>query len=409
MNYKLLLVISAVLSISTAQATQECLGRLSFDQPKAFEWALATSLLPMDSHAGFFNNNSLLPDEHNVGIYPSENRWDYSTNLNIITSPLTDGEAFQRQWRSYKTSGADLMRQKKEVRGLQGILEDLINGQKEQKEKLKQGEKISKAKLISDKNIEDYKKYLLEAQNTLDEMENRVIPVVKLEGIGDEAYTINYDVQRAFVRSGGRDYMFYLSNRGNGRWGFTEADTTVDELKALLAHFSPRQLGEVPKQTGFCFPYGFMQDDGSVDHEIKNSFRFNDAPNVIYSLYTGNNHRISQGEVATYGAFTNVNYDPVNYNKQDIKQTVTLKNGATLKLKGWSITEKIPQDPKKPLYLYHAWGEINGLLPNNKPFIVVQITSYRPNAEGNRPQSPMPFEQALKRLIPILNSIKPLN
>lgn len=47
------LLLPLCLFTSIVQAAQECLGRLSFDQPKAFEWALATSLLPMDSHAGF--------------------------------------------------------------------------------------------------------------------------------------------------------------------------------------------------------------------------------------------------------------------------------------------------------------------------------------------------------------------
>ncbi|UYZ84355.1 hypothetical protein MTZ49_01885 [Entomomonas sp. E2T0] len=56
------------------------------------------------------------------------------------------------------------------------------------------GEEVSKYKIITNKDIEDAKKRL------------------------DEAYTVNYPQQQAFIRKDGRDYM---SNLGKAKWGFT--------------------------------------------------------------------------------------------------------------------------------------------------------------------------------------------
>ena len=57
-----------------------------------------------------------------------------------------------------------------------------------------------------------------------------------------------------------------------------------ERIKAFIAHFQPRDLFEVPKGPGFCFPYGFISDDGKTTYTTKNSLRFTRTPNVVIAI-----------------------------------------------------------------------------------------------------------------------------
>ena len=54
----------------------------------------------------------------------------------------------------------------------------------------------------------------------------------------------------------------------------------------VIKHFRPRQRYEIPPERGICFPYGFIQDEGTEDFEVENVMRFTDQPGVVYSLLT---------------------------------------------------------------------------------------------------------------------------
>ena len=58
-------------------------------------------------------------------------------------------------------------------------------------------------------------------------------------------------------------------------------------------------------------------------------------------IYTGNNTRLSKGQIAIHGVMhTRMPRLPQGYQGESITQTLTLKNGYTLTLTGWHITEK---------------------------------------------------------------------
>lgn len=400
--HKLLLPLTLSLAVTLVQAkpAQECLGRLTFTIPNSnnFEWALADGdTPPMANSAGFGGDMRMLYDQ-----------WDYSTNLSIMSTRPSDGVAFQRQWRSYMPGNIELMEQRKKASAWKEIAEELKEKQKEQQAKLARGEEVSKYKIVTNEGIEDAIKTRDEAQAKLNEMENRQIPVVKLDNIADEAYTVNYPQQRAFVRKNGRDYMFYMSNLGKAKWGLPETDVTVEQIHDVLKRFQARQLGEVPKTIGYCFPYGFINDNGNEDYAIKNSFRFKDQPNIAYVIYTGNNTRLSKGKIATHGVMhTRIPPIPKGYKGTPVNQTITLKNGYTLELKGWQITEEKPQDPKQPEHHYWVYGELKGeATAQNNPFVAIQIDAFIKNPEQGRPNNAPLLEQAIKRLIPVLETIK---
>lgn len=182
-------------------------------------------------------------------------------------------------------------------------------------------------------------------------------------------------------------------------------------LKKLLAAFSPRTLGNVPNKAGFCFPYGFfISDSGKERYQIKNSFRFTDQPNIVYTLNTGINRYYLLSQSASLGLTIRVPkfIPPEKFNHVvTINQTISLKNGNSLHLKGWQASQKEPNhDNQQPINHYIAYGEFILKQPNNHDlFITVQIRSYPADKQNNRPNEAPTFDIAVARLMPILESL----
>jgi hypothetical protein len=52
----------------------------------------------------------------------------------------------------------------------------------------------------------------------------------------------------------------------------------------LLARFRTRAEFEIPKEPGFCLPFGFIADDGKAHYSITMAWHPTDNPNLLYSL-----------------------------------------------------------------------------------------------------------------------------
>lgn len=112
---------------------------------------------------------------------------------------------------------------------------------------------------------------------------------------------------RAFIF--GDDIIAYLW-RGKRVWRFAlekandeTFESTLIKLQEILGRFRVRGLYGVPTESGVCIPYGFFADNGDVSYQIRNSLRFQDAPNVIYSLGVGKNDE-QYKKMAMYGWLT---------------------------------------------------------------------------------------------------------
>jgi len=83
----------------------------------------------------------------------------------------------------------------------------------------------------------------------------------------------------AVINKSNRLYIFNLINRT-----YTLDDqlkTSRPEAIALLKQFQPRNLYEVPKEQGFCLPYGFIAgDSGHEKRDMAVTYRLKDHPDV---------------------------------------------------------------------------------------------------------------------------------
>lgn len=86
----------------------------------------------------------------------------------------------------------------------------------------------------------------------------------------------------AFLLRDGHAFQF-MATGGEGEPGFEER---LAAFKSLISRFEYRPLFSVPTRPGLCVPYGFFADDGNGHFRGAVSFRYSDAPGVIYTLTT---------------------------------------------------------------------------------------------------------------------------
>lgn len=369
---------------------QECLGRLTFEVPAGLHWGLANPVVPM----------SFRPRVSNRSIKEYDT-WEYNKNLLVMVSPETEKINFDEQWMRFKAFDYHIREADKEIEQIKRLLANTIKAQQKQKIRLANGETILDTMLITDKSIKEWEDELVKAQQARAKLDEPV-PIHQL-GIPD-AYSVSSDVQWANAWRQNRVYLFRFSNRLKDKYNSVTDAFPLSEVKETLKRFHPRRLGEIPQSPAFCFPYGSISDNGNVGYEIKNSFYFEDQPNVIYSIYTGTYRVKPSSNVANQGLrepIINYGKQTKDYEHQPISETFNLGSGEKITLTGQLSTLKSSIKNGEP-YDYVLTGETDG----TAPFIGIQVIAVNQDAEDGRPNHAPPLAQTLKRLKPILNSMQ---
>lgn len=60
---------------------------------------------------------------------------------------------------------------------------------------------------------------------------------------------------------------------------------TGEEIAATFVNFMPRKAYETPSEKGFCFPFGFMKDDGKAFYNVSVGMRLIDHPDVEITFH----------------------------------------------------------------------------------------------------------------------------
>jgi len=104
-------------------------------------------------------------------------------------------------------------------------------------------------------------------------------------GLPDSRGWVKDGIFRADLYRAGRLYHLALSpTPGQG-----EAATEAEFRDLVLRRFRVRQIFEVPREPGVCFPYGFIADDGRQPYDFQTTWRQKGVPGVLYTLRTGKN------------------------------------------------------------------------------------------------------------------------
>ncbi|EKE68648.1 hypothetical protein B3C1_16506 [Gallaecimonas xiamenensis 3-C-1] len=197
---------------------------------------------------------------------------------------------------------------------------------------------------------------------------------------------------KALLWRNNRVYSFAFSKAGPG---------SAERIKALMARFQPRELYEVPKGPGFCFPYGFIADDGNTAYSIKNSLRFTQTPNVIFTLInaSANDPWQTKPTLGTYDTDYRPGYDAEKWQKTSFIERIQL--GKRLAgLEGWRLDPK--QDSGEQERAWFALAHRGGTL---SPLLAVQMTTFQKGTDDLAQHTPPP-ETVIPRFNKLSESIR---
>ncbi|PNG05222.1 hypothetical protein CXK94_20560 [Stutzerimonas stutzeri] len=225
----------------------------------------------------------------------------------------------------------------------------------------------------------------------------RSIPLTQVHeydlGIPD-AYFLGDHVSpgRAILWRNNRVYSFAFSQAG---------PDSAARIKALVERFQPRDLYEVPKGPGFCFPYGFIADDGQTAYSIKNSLRFTRTPNVIFTLIaaSANDPWQTRPTEGTYDTDYRPGYDASRWKKTSFIERLYL--GKRLAgLEGWRLDPKPGSGEQE-----RAWFALAHRGGTGSPLLAVQMFTFQKGTDDLTELTPPP-EEVIPRFRKLSESIK---
>ncbi|WP_339458200.1 T6SS immunity protein Tli4 family protein [Pseudomonas sp. EA_105y_Pfl2_R69] len=359
------LLIPAGMALADA-SRQECIGRMTFDVPEEMQWATF--------HAEYTNRISKGGGHGfglKVGAKGDNASYDYD-GLVLYVSDIVERSKFEGAAKYIK--GTARLYQKQ-------LEEDL---------------EIDKFRLKELPSLGYGQKEISELEADIREIE-RKIPLMQVHehdlGIPD-AYFLGDSVSpsEALLWRNNRVYYFTFGKAG---------PDSVERIKALMARFQPRELYEVPKGPGFCFPYGFIADEGKTAYSIKNSLRFTRTPNVIFTLVaaSANDPWQTKPTTGTYDTDYRPGYDGNKWTKTSFIERLYL--GKRLAgLEGWRLDPK-PGSAEQE----RAWFALAHRGGTRSPLLAVQMFTFQQGTDDLKDLTPPP-EEVIPRFKVLSESIE---
>lgn len=185
------------------------------------------------------------------------------------------------------------------------------------------------------------------------------------------------------------------------------------KLVAILKSFRPRILHEIPSELGVCIPHGFIADDGKTITDIKQSFRWADAPGVVYTIHTGNvdSRRmkftpLTAGVRAAVGSFGTPEESEMNKHVTRRIGPRPYKMGGLMSDQG-GVALKIHRPGKATIETYSVFTGYSGWLSVAVlPYILVDMQTFTREQAPELAQDPPPFAQSMGRLETVLRSMR---
>lgn len=359
---RLTLVIATTLSLISGslladQPRQECLGRHVFDVPEEMQWATydASRVYRISTGGGhnFTAKVTAKGDSTVYGLYGAI----------IKVSDIVERSEFEAA-AEYQIGTGRLYQEQllKDLESHKRLLDQFENG--------------------------DYSKSVVENRLArIKETKQKIslaVPTVHDLGIPD-AYFIGGrgDPTHAYLYRNQRVYYFVMRRAG---------DDGTEAFLDLMARFQPRELYEVPEGPGICIPYGFIADDGKAPYSIKNSLRFTQTPNVVFTLLTASasdpwNTSSTSG---LYDTDFRPGYDSDKWTWREYVQPSWLGKHKT-NLLGWTLEPK--PDSGEQARAWFGFAEHGGLL---SPRLAVHMLTFEQGVDDLTEHTP-PMDRVLPR------------
>lgn len=186
------------------------------------------------------------------------------------------------------------------------------------------------------------------------------------------------------------------------------------EFLRRLASFRLRKSGELPAEPGICIPYGFFADDGRTPATVKQTFRWTDAPSVLYAIDTGKVDPadlkatpVLAGVAARVGTFGTADEEPLKkHETQRIGPRQVPLGGLTAEQGGVALKIK-NQGNAEVVETYSVFTGYAGWLGTDVlPYIMVDMRSLRRDQAPELTGNPPPFARSMGRLEKLLATVR---
>ncbi|WP_313133782.1 T6SS immunity protein Tli4 family protein [Stutzerimonas nitrititolerans] len=345
---------------------QECLGRMTFDVPEEMQWAVYnadhTHRITEGGGHGFTNK-----------VYASSDNGSYDYDgLTIYVSDIVGRDTFDGAARYFKGT---IRRNQEELNKKKSTFERIL-------ERFKRD------------NYE--KKHISEIEGEIKEIERQISIT--------QVYEYDLDIPDAYFLGGhiAPDEVLLWRNNRVYSFAFSQAGPdSAERIKALVERFQPRELYEVPQGPGFCFPYGFIADDGKTAYSIKNSLRFTRTPNVIFTFVaaSANDPWQTRPTEGTYDTDYRPGYDASKWKKTSFIERLYL--GKRLAgLEGWRLDPKPGSGEQE-----RAWFALAHRGGTGSPLLAVQMFTFQKGTDDLTELTPPP-EEVIPRFKKLSESIE---
>lgn len=358
-----LLLPTAIAHAETSR--QECVGRLTFAVPEDMQWAVAPAFA--EGHIGGQSFSE------NVRTYGKSGTYGYGKDRVLIhvTDKISRQEFEDRFTYDREMPSLAELNIRKKIESHKDLIKELK----------KDGHPAE---------------YIAGFETDLKKLEKQLsdAPTVEYDlGIADAHFRGDkYGIARALLWRNERIYAF-----GFGENYFYNPD----RIKAFIAHFQPRELYAVPKGPGFCFPYGFIADDGKATYTTKNSLRFTRTPNVVIAIINAaaGDPEETKPTLGTYNDSYNPGYDASNWKKTEFLEPLHI-GSKKANLIGWRLDPKPGSEKIDRAWfgLAHTGGLIN-------PLIAIQVSTFEQGTDDLKDPTSAP-EEVLPSLKALSKSLK---
>lgn len=346
---------------------QECLGRLTFTAPEAMEWATYDADRTFKISTGGGHNFS-----PQVAARGDLAAYDFH-DLVIRVSDIVERSEFEDAVAYMKGTG----------RLYQKTLQKNIE--------------IDKGRLVELAEMGYGPEVIAELEESIRELEKQVTQAVPVEhdlGFADAYFLGSKSVPVvAYLYRNQRVYYFSMNK---------PKANAAEHFKDLISRFTPRDLYDVPTGPGLCIPYGFIADDGNTAYSVKNSLRFTDTPNVIFTLVTASadDPLSTPPTTGTYNTDYRPGFDATKWQHTRFVKPSAIGEQLT-ELKGWRLDPKPDSGEQE-----RAWFALAHTGGDTQAMIAVQISTFKKGLDNLTeftppPEDVLPRWQALSKTIKV--------
>jgi hypothetical protein len=384
--------------VSPKGTLRECLGRLIFDVAEPVQWPTFIGK----------NSTNIFSSIFSEKIYVVNDQMVVQGVRIAVVGPATDSI---KEVVHAGTPWAKIERHNGYIRERSKYL-DRLRKRKEKSDKVRMEIDESEADIIGWEKVKS---------QTNAKYERVHLPLPDSEAYwtseeeGGAGRVSNYSIYRAYLTRGDFVYVFESVSELTAKMS---KQTHMQEFLEVLSRFRPRKATEIPTELGVCLPYGFIADDGKMISDIKQSFRWPDAPGVFYSIQTGNATPQNTKAAALTAVAAAMAARYAMANGDETKPVLTHQIGPKLtKIGGLRASQggfalKITRSGQPAYDVYDVFTGYSGWPGTSVlPFVLIEMSTRTMEQIPELKQNPPPFSQSMDRLDRLLKStyLRPTN